>query len=157
MRAAHRPDEPVPRRRPGADRLRLPDPAGGKAKPFGAAAGQSAVERSRRGHREKARDRPSVRNHREVDGVFARSGDVFLGAVERIDQHEGIARERREARHLLGDHVDPRHQPGHRLDQQGLRALVGGGHRRGVGLGADVDRIAPDREDRLSGIGDRHG
>ncbi len=84
-------------------------------------------------------------------------GDVLLGAVERIDQHEGIAGERWEARHLLGDHVDPRHQPRHRLDQQRLRALVGGGHRRGVGLGADVDRIASDGEDRLRGIGYRPG
>ena len=63
------------------------------------------------------RHRPAGPHHREVHGVFAGAGDIFLGAVERVDQHEGIAGPCRKARHFLGDDVDVRHQSGYRLRQ----------------------------------------
>ena len=68
--------------------------------------------------------------------------DELLGAVEGVDQPEGRLIHRRDPAGcdlLLGDDRDVRGQLAQAVENQRLGRLVGGGHRRGVGLGPDLD------------------
>jgi hypothetical protein len=118
-----------------------------------AAADDTGKEAPERRGQHGAEHRPAIFDERDVDGELAVAADEFLGAVERIDEPEAAP----DLGHVaggdrfLGHHGDVGRQRLQGRDDDGLGALVGLGHRRGVLLAAhgEVGRI--DLEHHVAG------
>ncbi len=61
-----------------------------QAEPFGADAHRAAPDRVQRRRADDAGDRAAVPDDRDVDRELVAAVDEFAGAVERIDQDEGV-------------------------------------------------------------------
>ncbi len=99
--------------------------------------------------------RRAIADQRDVDGEIRIVGDEFLGAVKRIDKEEFVPRD---IGHdaggdaFLGDDGDLREMRLEVTENDRFGALVGLGHRRGVGLEADGRAGAIDLDDGTPGF-----
>ena len=129
-------------------------------KPLGALADQAAPDQSERRRADDAEQRRSLDHQSEVDGEFVAAGDEFLGAVQGIDQEEGLGQPgppplRRCA--LFRQRRNIGRQPGKALGDDAVGGKVGFRHRRAVGFAVDAHPRAIDFQDRRSGQSDELG
>ena len=88
-----------------------------------------------------AEDRPAVLDETDVDSELAIPRDELAGPIERVDRPEARCRWRQAfgLDGLLGDDRNVREGLGQHGDDDPLCGEVGFGHRRLVGLLADVE------------------
>ena len=96
----------------------------------------------------------------DVDRELAVFAQELLGAIERVDQPERAVGDLRHVAcgdRLLRDHRNLGSQLGEPGEDHRLGGLVGGGHRRGVGLGAHRHVAVVVLEDHRAGaLGQHH-
>src|SRR5271157_2510892 len=149
-------DEPLDSRSATGSRLR-------KASVAASACERLARQPSEGGRVDRAGDRPSLLDQRDIDRELAVAGDEFLRPVERIDQQEslpagdGLALRRR----FFRDDRYLRDGAGEVLADDGLRALVGERDRAAVVLGANAAVLRVDLHHRgprgQRGLGEEKG
>ena len=153
MRAADHRNETRAWRRPGSNRVALlrgrRRGSGRNTQPLGAAARNPTPEDSLRRGANDTETRTPAAHERNIDGELIPAGDQFAGAVEGVDQDEAVGKavRGRAPRCLLLHHAHAGKQAGKSFEDQRLGRVIGGGDRRKIGLGLDLERTRAGRKD----------
>ena len=123
--------------------------SGRKTQPLGAAPHNPPPQDSPRRGGDNAKTRRSAAHERNIDRELIAPGEQLAGAVEGVDQDEaaGNAVGGRAPRRLLRHHAHAGEQAGKSFEDQRLGRVIGGGDRRKIGLGPDLERTRAGRKD----------